>query len=375
MGAAAAQWSPQQAQMRDIIGRVATGPEYSKNISFDEARDAMRQILSAQADPVQAGIYLIALRMKRETDDENGGSLQAILDYTNQVTAAVDQVIDLAEPYDGFKRCSPVTPFLPAVLAACGLPTVSHGLEEVGPKFGVTHRKVLRAAGLQVDRTPAEAARQIEDPAIGWAYVDQAQSCPALHDLVPLRQRIIKRPVITTVEVLTGPIRGRRSTHLMTGYVHKPYPPVYEKLAKLSGFTSAVIVRGVEGGIAPSLNKPGKYFAYQGLQGPLTEVDLQPADADIHQQQRAVPVDAAALASSSEGSEPEINIERLAQSAAEQGIATLKGASGIARDSLTYTAAVMLVHMGRAGTLKEGVEQAGKVLDNGAALARLEAAR
>ena len=66
--------------MRSYIQRVATGPEYSKDISFEEARDAMQHILDGTADPVQAGIFLIALRMKRETLDENGGSLQAIID-------------------------------------------------------------------------------------------------------------------------------------------------------------------------------------------------------------------------------------------------------------------------------------------------------
>ena len=55
------------AQMRSIIGRVATGPEYSKDLPFEEARAAMHYILNNQADPVQAGVYLIALRMKRET--------------------------------------------------------------------------------------------------------------------------------------------------------------------------------------------------------------------------------------------------------------------------------------------------------------------
>ena len=65
--------------MRSVVGRVATGPEYSKNLSFEEARDTLKYILRDQIDPVQSAVYLIALRMKRETSDENGGSLQALL--------------------------------------------------------------------------------------------------------------------------------------------------------------------------------------------------------------------------------------------------------------------------------------------------------
>ena len=193
----------------------------------------MTHILDGSADPVQAGIFLIALRMKRETLDENGGCLQAIIDASNITAADVDHVIDVADPYDGYTRGLPVSPFIPAVLAACGLPAISHGAEAVGPKYGVTHRKVLRAARINVDYDMPQALSQINNPEIGWAYLDQKTICPSLHNLIPLRTQIVKRPVITTVEVLIGTnTRQKKSTTLMTGYVHKPYPPVYEHLAK-----------------------------------------------------------------------------------------------------------------------------------------------
>ena len=122
-----------RAFMRSVIQRIATGPEMSKDISRDEARVAMRAILEGQVDPVQAGIFLIALRMKRETDEENIGILEALRDAGETVTAGVNVLIDIADPYDGFTRTLPASPFLPAVLAACGVPAVCHGVERVGP--------------------------------------------------------------------------------------------------------------------------------------------------------------------------------------------------------------------------------------------------
>ena len=50
-----------------IIQRIATGPELSKNIETEEAKVAMSAILSGEIDEVQTAIFLIALRMKRET--------------------------------------------------------------------------------------------------------------------------------------------------------------------------------------------------------------------------------------------------------------------------------------------------------------------
>ena len=362
------QYSQQEidAFVRDAIGRVATGPEYSKDLSFAEAHRLMQHILDDVTDPVQAGIYLIALRMKRETEDENGGSLQAVLDSTDRVTADVEQVVDIAEPYDGYLRGAPVMAFLPALLAACGVPACSHGLDEVGPKFGVTQRKVLQAAGSDVDMSPAQAAARLAQSSIGWAYIDQASFCKPLHDLVPLRKRMIKRPVLTTVEVLAKPICGQVSTHLITGYVHKPYPPVYEKLAKLAGFDSAAIIRGVERGITPALNKPAKYFEYHGADGELKAVDLAPEKLGIDQSLRCEPIPETCF-TTDQTSEPTVDVEALAVASAQAGLAVFDGKQSAARDCLLYSAAIVLKHMGRADTLLDGARLAAAAIASGKA--------
>ena len=100
---------------------------------------------------------------------------------------------------------------------------------------GITARKVLRDLTVNVDLSPAEAAKRVADPKIGWAYVDQRAFCPTLHDLTDLRSRFVKRPVLTTVEVLLKPVCGRSRTHFVTGYVHKPYPAKYAALARHAG--------------------------------------------------------------------------------------------------------------------------------------------
>lgn len=354
--------------MRSYIQRVATGPEYSKDISFEEARDAMTHILNTSADPVQAGIFLIALRMKRETLDENSGCLQAIIDAANIVTAEVDHVIDVADPYDGYTRGTPVSAFIPAVLAACGLPAVSHGAEAVGPKYGATHRKVLRAAGINVDYDMQQALAKINNPDSAWAYLDQKVICPSLHDLIPLRTQIVKRPVITTVEVLIGPVRGKKSTTLMTGYVHKPYPPVYTHLAKVSGFDSAVLVRGVEGGVIPSLKQESKYFEYKN-NGDLTEVEIHPEHINIQQNVRAVPLpELNAAKSKGDETAAKVDIDQLAEEAAKVGLAALQGEQGAARDSLIYSSAIMLTHMGAENSIQASAAKVRAVIDSGKAL-------
>lgn len=350
------------------IAKVATGPEYSKDLSYDEAYAAMKYILSDDADPVQSAVFFIALRMKRETDDENRGILQALLDTKSTPQVAVDHLIDLSDPYDGYIRGMPVTPFLPAVFAACGYPTVAHGLNEVGPKFGATHYKILKAAGRAIDVSLEQGKANLENPELGWTYIDQSVFCPKLHDMVTLRQRMIKRQVMTTVEVLTKPYEAQGQTHILTGYVHKAYPPIYSSLARHAGFNSMVLVRGVEGGVTPSLKQPGRYFRY--LDGGAEEqIDTNPADLNIIQDSRNVPLPED-LADIEENRSPE-RIEELAARSAEAGLDALKGAKGAARDSLIYTGAMMLQHLEKIDLQNAGAKIA-QVLDSGAALNRFE---
>lgn len=358
-----------EAAMRSYLQRIATGPELSKDISLEESRHGMRMILDGQADPVQAGIFLIALRMKRETDDETRGILEAIREATIRVEAPVDHVLDMADPYDGYNRTLPASPFLPAVLAACGVPAFSHGVQSMGPKFGATHRQVLAAAGAPVDGSPGDIAERLADPGIGWGYVDQSRFCPKLHALTELRRRIVKRPAITTTEVMAGPITGRRGTHLVTGFVHKPYPRIYALLARHAGYDSALLVRGTEGGVIPSLRQTGKVWQYHDG-GEETEFDIKPETLGISQELRAVPLPEhlPGYRKKTDGVAAGVDADAIAAEAAREGINALGGEPGPTLDSLVYGAALCLWHLGRHGTLPEAAAFARGTLASGKAL-------
>ena len=362
-----------QLHMRHCIQKVATGPDYSKDLSFEEARDVMRVILEDHPDPVQTAILFIALRMKRETDEENRGILQAIIDSSEQVVAEVDELVDVSDPYDGYARGVPVSPFLPAVLASLGINAVSHGLEVVGPKFGATHHRVLKAAGLDVSLSVADGAKQVSE--IGWAYLDQKQFAPGLNQLMGLRERMVKRQVLNTVESLIGPVRGRQKTHFMCGYVHKAYPPIYASLARQAGFDTAMFVRGVEGGTIPSLQQQGRLFFYhEGSE--LAQRDLSPSDVGIKAESRAVPLpEGLPAVTVADSISLPVDGEALAAVSAKMGLAALAGEKGLMRSALIYSASIAMTHLKRVETMSEAAEQVRVALDNGLALEVFNAAK
>jgi anthranilate phosphoribosyltransferase len=201
--------------------------------------------------------------------------------------------------------------------------------------------------------------------------VDQKAFCPKLHRLTDLRTLIVKRPAITTAEVLAGPVRGRSRTHLVTGYVHKPYPRIYALLARHAGFDSALIVRGVEGGILPSLRQSGKAFYYHE-RGEERAIDFAPADFAIEQSLRAAPLPPGLAGQSDEDDEIAFDAEAIAAAAAMMGNEALDGKSGPVRDSLVSAAALCLWHLGRYDGLRSAADAVRTVLDNGAARKRFD---
>ncbi len=353
--------------MRSVIARIATGPEYSKDISREEARDAMRAILNNQADPIQAGVFFIALRMKRESDDEYIGVLDAIREIEISATADTDEVAILADPYDGYNRSLSAAPFLPALLAACGLPTVATGVESMGPKYGATHKQILRAAGINTDLTPAEAAARMSGA--GWAYVDQSRFAPRLYDLTGLRTTIVKRPTLTTVEVLLAPVKGAKKTHFITGYVHKPYPRVYALLARHAGFDHSLVIRGTEGGVIPSLRQDSRMFVVHD-KGEEQLVEIKPRELGIEQEVRAPLIPGMDDASELESHVEAFDAAKVSVQAAEAGLAALGGQKGAGYDSLVLGAAIMLHGLKKAGSFAAAAEMAKKALDGGAAKAK-----
>ena len=350
-----------QNLIHSIIQKIATGPELSKDIETEEAEAAMSSILSGEIDEVQSAIFLIALRMKRETMDENIGILEALLKFTDSQKINVDDLVDLGDPYSGYNRSIPISAFLPALLAELGLPTLIHGLDSVSPKYGLTHRHINQALGMNVDLSVSESKARIKDNNIGWSYVDQSQYCKPLHDLVPLRNKMVKRTVLNTVETLIGPLRGK-NTHSILGYVHKPYPPIYAALCEKVGFNSSLLIRGIEGGVVPSLRQKGLMISYhKGVEK--ARVDIDPKLLGINSELRAI-----ALPKEFENG---IEKDLLAEYVVNLGRSALSGESGMFYDGLVYSASLILWHIGKSKTLLSAAERVREVLNSGKALTRL----
>ena len=365
--------SPEEL-MKSVIQRVATGPELSKNISREEAKASMNSILNREVSDVRSAIFLIALRMKRETEDENLGVQDAMNDNTSQISCALDDVINIADPYDGYTRNIPSSLYVLPILAELGFPSFSQGVESVGPKYGCTHHKILKLAGQNVLLSDQEVCDRLENKKIGWGYLDQSIFAPKLYGLKELRSEIIKRPVITTIEVLANPIRAK-NTHFVTGYVHKPYPPIYLKLARNAGFDSSIVIRGTEGGVVPSLRQKTNAHFYLNKEANDELLEVEPdKELNIDQKVRAVKIpDEFEKKTKLDKIEIKVDPLEIAKESLKLGMEALSGATGPMRDCIALSASIMLKHVSK-HSITDCYKEVNDVLDSGAALKRFKEA-
>ena len=205
------------------------------------------QYYASQLPNYKLASFLEALRLKEETFEEN----TAIFDYfrtkTTQVELDIPILIDIATPYDGFNRSYFLQPFVCALLASVGIPSILHGVKEVSPKKGISTHKLLLEANKNPELTLNEVKNQIMDQNIGWSYVDQSQFCPQLYKLNQLRVDMVKRPVLATIEKWLQPVKSA-STVCLTGFTHPPYKQkTIDIIDYANCYESLILVRGVEG--------------------------------------------------------------------------------------------------------------------------------
>lgn len=345
-----------QLTMRTAIQKIAVGPNRGRDIDRVHAQSVMQQILTGNIDEVQTAVFLIAMRMKRESINEFLGLFDALQESLTTTVVELPELLCLADPFDGYVRSTTMTPFIAPVLAACGMPALMHGVESVGPKHGVTAHKVYKLAGIDTFLCAADACRNLTQH--GWAYVDQSRYAPQLYALESLRDRIVKRSALTTLERLLMPIKARGSTHLVLGYVHKAYPEIYATVAQAAGYDSTLLLKGVEGGLAPALNKPLRQFFINRER--LMDVG---AAKEVIDSQLLFDADSAAL-NAQDGIATTENCLSV-------GLSVLGGRTdgeyATARASLSLAVGHILTAHGRATSLSEAVVKVQSSLDNGLA--------
>ena len=222
---------PSFERMRTYLREIGQGQRTGRDLTVEEARDAMSLILSGDATAAQAGGFLLLQRYKGESPEELLGFAEAIRAGANLIRPKVPGLLDVGSPYDGRKKSIVVSPASSIVVAAAGVPVVMHGEKGLGPKHGVPIGDVLEAMGVDVDAEADEVAWSIEE--LGLGYLRSARFVPQVYAVKDLREEIALRTVFATIEKIYNPASADYS---IIGLAHLPYMEKMMTAATSMGF-------------------------------------------------------------------------------------------------------------------------------------------
>lgn len=324
---------------KGLIKAVGTGRRGSRDLTFDESRDAMRAMLAGDVSDVQAGAFLLSLRMKGEAGSELAGMAAAMREAATPIEVDVPApLVACAGAYDGVAEAPHLSLASAVAAAACGAAVVIHCGDRLGPKYGLTPAEVLGALGGVERPTPEQSAAMLERAGVGLVHAGQALA--GWSRLAALRDDIGLRGPIHSAEKLVDWAGARR---FVVGHTHSGYTDrLLGALASLDA-DAAIAVRGIEGSDVARPGRPSAFDARGRLDLPERLGEQLVGDGDA------------------------------AQSAALTGAVLAGEANGTTAYTVELNAGLRLLAAGLVGDALEGAALARAAIADGRATARLAA--
>ena len=318
-----------------------------QDLSFAEMQALMRQVMSGELTHAQMAAILVALRIKGESVDEIAAAASVMRELSTKVaTLASPHLIDTCGTGgDGIQTFN-VSTVSALVAAAAGAKVAKHGGRSVSSSCGSAD--VLEALGVNVNLTPAQVASAVEEIGIGFMFAPNHHS--AMKHAAPVRRELGVRTLFNLLGPLTNPANAKRQ---IMGVFS---PALTSKLAHVLqqlGSEHVLVVCGADG--MDEISFTGDSHVAELKNGQVTEYTINPAQfgLPVHQ-----------LAS--------IQIDNAEQSKA-MILAVLNGELGAARDIVLLNAGAAIYVAGLADSLAAGINKAAEVIDQGLALAKLNA--
>ena len=334
--------------MQHLIAKIGKGAKASKDLTWDEAKQAMRQLIEGQATPVQVGAFLLAMRVKMESVSELAAFTSAAREYKAPLRIATRKPLIDVSSYAGKKDTCHALAGSAVVAAAAGVAVLIHGHEGIPERLSMA--SVLAALGLPIDLTPEQVAQDVASK--GFGYLDIALYHPPLAGFLQLRHELGVRSFFHPVAKMLNPARAPVQ---IIGVTHPPY---FEKTAEalnMLGSRRVIVLRGVEGD--PELSIASATRLLDVKEERIMPLTLQPRDIGL-----------------SNGSLRDMAgfpPGQVRQEAAVLRRILTNDIRGPHRDWVVQNAALLLYAAGITPSISAGVPIGQQMIDSGAAAAKL----
>ncbi len=257
--------------IKEALNRIAG----QLDLSTEEMKAVMRQIMTGQCTDAQIGAFLMGMRMKSETIDEIVGAVQVMRELAEPVRFEVDRLVDTCGTGGDGMNIFNVSTAAAFVVAAAGGKVAKHGNRAVSGKSGSAD--LLEAAGVYLGLTPEQVARSVDTVGVGFMFA------PAHHGAMKFAAGPRRELGLRTLFNILGPMANPAGVrHQVLGVFSKALcRPMAEVLQRL-GSKHVLVVHAQDGLDEISLAAPTHIAELKD--GEIREYAVQPEDFGIKSQ-------------------------------------------------------------------------------------------
>ncbi len=340
--------------MQDFITKIGKGRDGAKDLSWEEAKHATREMIEGRATAHQIGAFLMAMRIKLESVTELAACTATARSYAAALEVPAHlNIVDVpvyAEKHNTFHVCIPAA----IVAVAAGATILLHGIDN--PSVDSDLPRIFEQLGIPAQLQGPDLLAALEQN--GLAYLDLALYHPPLVRFIALREELGAQNMFHQVARLLNPARAQSQ---VVGVAHPLYLQKIPEAVSMLGGQRLLVFQGVEGFPELSLTRPT--IMRERRQDRVTPLTLTPQD--VHLPSGGFPN----MALPSQPSDTALAtreatlIHKLLHNRVRDR----------SRDWMLYNAAMLLYASGQASSIAAGVKLAHTTLESGATARKLAA--
>lgn len=311
-----------------------------QDLTYDEARSVMDEIMSGNASQVQEAAYLTALSMKGETIDEITASAEGMRAAGTKLLNDMDVLEIVGTGGDGSNSFN-ISTTASIVIAADDIPVAKHGNRAASSRSGAAD--CLEALGVKIDIDPARNLEILKKINICFLFAQRYHS--AMRFVGPVRKELGIRTIFNILGPLTSPAGA--AYQVMGVYDESLVEPLAKVLSNL-GVKRGMVVYGLDSLDEISMSSPTAVCEINGDRKGIYRISPEDFGYKTCDKKELL------------GGRPEENarITRDILSGADKGPK---------RQAVCLNAGAAIYIAGKAGNMKEGVRRAEELIDSGKA--------
>ena len=220
--------------IEQLLKKVAA----KQDLTYDEAKTAVDEIMSGNVSQVVTSAFLTALAMKGETDDEIAGAAEGMRSKAVPFELGCHALDVVGTGGDGSNSFN-ISTTAGLVAAAAGVTIAKHGNRAASSKSGTAD--CLEALGVKIDCEPEVMRKSLNENKIVFFFAQKYHS--AMRFVGPVRKEIGIRTVFNILGPLTNP--GHADRMLLGVFSEEYVEKIAKALIKL-GVHDAMVVYGMD---------------------------------------------------------------------------------------------------------------------------------